>query len=549
MTCPSLTLESVSYVLPDGSTLFSDLSLHIDQRRTGLVGRNGVGKSVLGRLLAGQLAPSAGRCRRTGSVHYLPQHVSALPGQRIADLAGVAPLLDALERIAGGSVAPADFERVSEQWTAHADFAAALEQQGLGGHDPQSPAAQLSGGEAMQVALAGAWLLQPDLLILDEPSNHLDGPQRQRLMLQLQAWPGGVLVIGHDRVLLDGMQRIVELSAQGLRSYGGNYTAYAQQRACERRAAAELLAQRKHAQASGAQALHAQHQHQQQRQARAARHAAQANQAPILLGAQKHRSQISAGRLQQRQQAEQARLAEAVAQAAAQVEAGPAIAVLAPARPAGASQRLATLRQVELADGRWGGRQLDLLLHGQPRIGLVGPNGSGKSSLLQLLAGRLSATSGHCQVHVPVAYLDQDLGVLDPARSAFAHLHAAAPDAAAHVQRLRLALLGLDQARADLPSGQLSGGQRLKAALACALYRAQPAQLLLLDEPSNHLDLASLEAIEALLRSYRGALLVASHDAAFLQRLGLQQRLDTAQPQWRLAPWRTVQGGVWPAGW
>lgn len=140
-------------------------------------------------------------------------------------------------------------------------------------------------------------------------------------------------------------------------------------------------------------------------------------------------------------------------------------------------------------------------------------------------------------MHAPTAYLDQHLALLDPARSVVAQLQDADPAAPAHAQRLRLALLGLDRARADLPCSQLSGGQRLKAALACALYRAQPAQLLLLDEPTHHLDLASVEAIEALLRGHQGALVVASHDAAFLQRLGLQQRLDTAQAQWRLAPW------------
>ncbi|MCF8804411.1 ABC-F family ATP-binding cassette domain-containing protein, partial [Xanthomonas campestris pv. campestris] len=210
---------------------------------------------------------------------------------------------------------------------------------------------------------------------------------------------------------------------------------------------------------------------------------------------------------------------------------------LPPSSPATAAHRLATLQQVALADGRLGGRRLDLLLHGQPRIGVVGPNGSGKSSLLRLLAGQLQPSAGQCAIHVPVAYLDQGLAQLDPARSAAQHLHAADPDGQAHAQRLRLALLDLDQARADLPAGQLSGGQRLKVALACALYRARPAQLLLLDEPTNHLDLASVEAVEALLQDYRGALMVVSHDAAFLQRLGLQQRLDTAQSQWRLAPW------------
>ncbi|WP_138984760.1 ATP-binding cassette domain-containing protein, partial [Xanthomonas oryzae] len=99
MTCASLTLESVAYVLPDGSPLLSDLNIHIDQRATGLVGSNGVGKSVLARLLAGELLPSAGRCVRSGSVHDLPQRVSVAPEQSIAELAGVAPLLDALERI------------------------------------------------------------------------------------------------------------------------------------------------------------------------------------------------------------------------------------------------------------------------------------------------------------------------------------------------------------------------------------------------------------------------------------------------------------------
>ncbi|MBV6814370.1 ABC-F family ATP-binding cassette domain-containing protein [Xanthomonas campestris pv. passiflorae] len=537
MTCPSLTLEGVAYALPDGSPLFSDLNIHIDQRATGLVGRNGVGKSVLARLLAGELLPSAGRCVRSGSVHYLPQRVSVVPGQRIADLAGVAPLLDALDRIAAGSVAPADFECVGERWTAHAHFAAELERQGLGGRDPHAPAAQLSGGEAMRVALAGAFMSQPDVLILDEPGNHLDGPQRRRLMDQLLAWRGGLLVISHDRGLLEAMQRILELSGQGLRSYGGNYTFYAQQRASEQQAASDLLAQRKHARARGEQVLRAQLQRQQQRQARGARTAGQANQAAILLGGQRQRSEVSAGRLQQQGRAEQARLREAVVQAAAQVQVDPAIAVLAPTLPANTLRRLATLRQVEVAHARLGGRRVDLLLQGRPRIGLVGPNGSGKSTLLQLLAGRLQPSAGHCRVHVPVAYLDQDLALLDPARSAVAQLQEANPAAPAHVQRLRLALLGLDQARADLPCGQLSGGQRLKAALACALYRARPAQLLLLDEPTNHLDLASVEAIEALLRRHQGALVVASHDAAFLQRLGLQQRVDTAQAQWRLAPW------------
>lgn len=163
----------------------------------------------------------------------------------------------------------------------------------------------------MRVALAGAFLTQPDLLILDEPSNHLDGPQRQRLMDRLQARSGGLVVISHDRSLLEAMQRILELSAHGLRSYGGNYAFYARQRVLEQQAAGDLLAQCKHARARGEQALREQQLRQQQRQARGARTAGQANHAPIPLGRQKQRSQVSAGQ----RQAEQARLSEAVVQA------------------------------------------------------------------------------------------------------------------------------------------------------------------------------------------------------------------------------------------
>uniref|UniRef100_UPI0021480C92 ATP-binding cassette domain-containing protein n=1 Tax=Tahibacter caeni TaxID=1453545 RepID=UPI0021480C92 len=247
MTNPLLALDRVSCVLPDGRILFSDVDFVLDRRPVGLVGRNGVGKSFLARVIAGRTVPSAGRRTGAACVHYLPQQIAPGPGATVADLAGVAGALRALARIENGEVAVEDFDLVAQRWDLRERFAAALDAHGLGHLDAQRPAVSLSGGELTRVALLGGWLAEADVLVLDEPTNHLDRPHREALRRRLQAWRGGLLVVSHDRELLDGLQRIVELSPAGLADYAGNYAFYAQSReAAQARAVAEL-ARSKHA--------------------------------------------------------------------------------------------------------------------------------------------------------------------------------------------------------------------------------------------------------------------------------------------------------------
>uniref|UniRef100_UPI0028B0554C ATP-binding cassette domain-containing protein n=1 Tax=Achromobacter aegrifaciens TaxID=1287736 RepID=UPI0028B0554C len=315
MTNPYIALEGVSYVLPDGRTLFSGLDEQFDLRPTGLVGRNGVGKSVLARILAGQLPPAHGRCLRSGSVHYLAQQAAPDVAETVGGLAGMQATLAALERIEAGSAAAEDFDIVGERWGARLALQQELERCGLGHLDAATPAAALSGGEAMRVALIGALLSDADFLILDEPTNHLDRPNRQALAEQLHRWPCGLLVISHDRQLLEAMQRIVELSTLGLRGYGGGYSFYAQRKEEERSNALSLLEQRKHERQREEQALRVQHERQERRQARGNRQARDANQAKILLGRQKARSETSAGKLRHQHAAASERLALRVREA------------------------------------------------------------------------------------------------------------------------------------------------------------------------------------------------------------------------------------------
>ena len=537
MTNPHLTLEGVSHVLPDGRLLFSGLDETFDARSTGLVGRNGVGKTVLARILAGHLQPAEGKCLRSGQVHYLAQQTAMPEGGGVASLAGVEKVLDALARIEDGSVAPEDFEIVGERWDMRDRFAQELTRHGLDHLDLFTPASRLSGGEAMRVALMGAWLSDSDFMILDEPSNHLDRPSRQSLITQLQRWTRGLLVISHDRELLDAMQRTVELSALGLRSYGGNYTFYAQCKSQERQNALDQLEQRKLERRREEHAMRIERERQVRRQARGAQHGKEANQANILLGRQKERSESSAGSLRRQHAASREQLDRRVRDAARQVEEDRVISLRALPIVQSAQRRVAALEAVQLPFVSGVMRDVQLTLTGQQRIAVVGPNGCGKSTLLNVMAGRVAPLAGTCKVASETIFLDQRLTALAPERSILEHMQAAISGGVDADLRTRLAQSGLDAARISAPIGALSGGERLKATLACVLHADPPPRLLLLDEPCNHLDLPSVQAMETLLCAYRGALVVVSHDEVFLEKLGLTHRLRATSEGWRMMAW------------
>jgi len=532
MTPHSLTLDRVSYRLADGRPLFSDLTFSFDPVATGLVGANGAGKSVLARLLAGRVQPENGQVRGSGRVFLLPTP-GYPPAGTVGELAGVGAELAALQRIEAGSVDEADFACVGDRW----DLRERLQQQWQALRlpddlDPAQPAARLSGGQAMQVALSGAWASGADWLILDEPSNHLDAHHRQQLYAQLQQWRGGLLAISHDRALLGHMQQIVELDARGLHRYGGAWQHYADTRAAEREAA---IAQLDHARAQHRQqqrSAREQHQRQQQRQARGNRDAKQANQAPILLGRQKQRAEATHARAQQVQAERLQASSEQLRAAASAVHVAPELALFA-VEGERSSARLLQAQDLLLPHGCGVPLQLDIRIIGG--IAVVGDNGTGKSTLLRVLAGQLPARAGHVQRHAPLALLDQQLLGMSGERSILDTVQAANPTADPGELRTRLALLGLDAQRIQRPAASLSDGERVKGALASVLYAAPAPQLLLLDEPGNALDLSALQALEELLAAWPGALVMVSHDHHLLQALQPTQVLHVRSDGWQ---WR-----------
>lgn len=531
-SAPFLSLRHVSHALPDGRILLNDVSHDFDgSTRYGLIGRNGAGKSVLLQLAHGAMDTQAGRIVRSGRIAYVPQEQPRTAGTTLADIAGIALILRALSNIEAGSTRQSDFDLADGHWRIRDEWTRKLADAGLPAWQPDHPASIASGGELTRVALAGALMQTPDALLLDEPSNHLDAGARRWLMDQIDAWRGGLIVVSHDRTLLDAMSCIVELDRGMLSVHSGNYTAYRDHRDRLHAAREASLAHARNERTATLRTLRQQHDAQQQRNARERRKARDANQAPILLGMKKANAEAHAGRENVRRQDTVAALDNAVRQAAAQIDQSAGIALALPETAVPQGRRVLHLERAKPpypADVC----ALTMTLSGPFRLAIRGPNGCGKSTLLSMLAGELAPHAGVCDVRVPTAMLDQRASVMEEDKSLLETLQVVGATLAEGELRSRLALLGLGPELVSAPAGTLSGGERLKAALACALWRKTPAQLLLLDEPTNHLDIESAEALEKALRTYPGAMVVVSHDEAFLEGIG-----STHELIWQAAGW------------
>ena len=532
MSDARIRVSELSFHWPDGTPVLDALSFTLGPSRTGLVAPNGAGKSTLLRLLAGELAPSAGRIEVQGTLAYLPQHVVVEAGANVAQALGIADRLQALEAILAGSADEADFERLGGDWDLRERATATLARLGLGEVALDRPLSSFSGGEAMWLALASKLLQRPDVLLLDEPTNHLDRDARQRLHEVLADWPGCLLVASHDRELLAGMNQIAELRPSSLRLYGGGWDFYrdaalAGQAAAEQRVR-QLRSDVRRQQRDRQQA----HERGERRAGNAARGLADAGLPRIVAGNRERAAQVAAGKADDVH-------AQRLTQAQAQLrEASQALDETASVDFDLPATRVAGDRVLFHGEGlRVGlnGRELfaepglSLTIRGPERIALEGANGAGKTTLLQLLAGERQVDAGDVRrAPVRVAWLTQRLDLLDPARTVAENLAAFAPTMPALARAQLLARLQFRGARQALPVHALSGGERLRATLAC-LLQAEPApQLLLLDEPTNNLDLDSIAQLEQALRAYQGALVVVSHDRDFLEAIALTRRLRVA---------------------
>ncbi|MGW1672251.1 ABC-F family ATP-binding cassette domain-containing protein [Streptomyces sp. NPDC002324] len=519
----SLTCTSLSFAWPDGTPVLEDLQVAFGPGRTGLVGVNGSGKSTLLKLIAGELSPTEGTVRVAGEVGYLPQNVTLDTGLRVDEALGIAAARAALHAIEAGDVAEEHFATIGDDWDVEERALATLGQLGLGHVDLDRTIGEVSGGESVLLRLAALLLRRPDVLLLDEPTNNLDLFARRRLYEAVEAWSGVMVVVSHDRELLDLVDQIADLHAGEVTWYGGNFSAYEEALATEQEAAermvrvAETDLKKQKRELIDAQVKLA------RRKKFGQKMQDQKRVPKIVAGARKRAAQESAGKHRILHEERLAGAKERLDEAVEAVRDEDEIRVELPYTAVPPGRTVLTLLDLEL---RYGARvKGGLDLRGPERIALIGRNGSGKTTLLRTIAGELEPVSGETTAHVPMRFLPQRLDVLDDELTVAENVARFAPDATNNRIRARLARFLFRGARADQPAATLSGGERFRAALA-ALMLAEPApQLLMLDEPTNNLDMASVRQLTTALESYEGALIVASHDLPFLESIGITRWL------------------------
>ena len=524
---PAITLSRLTWSAPDGTAVLSDIDFTFGPKRIGLIGRNGVGKSTLLNLVTGALVPTGGSVAIDGTMALLRQEVEGAPDAMLADLFDARDALALLDKAAAGHASMDDLEQCD--WTLPDRIADTLSQVGLEGA-VATPLATLSGGQRTRAGLAAALFARPDFLLLDEPTNHLDSDGRAMLIALLGCWQGGAIVVSHDRALLDTMDAIVELTPSGLTSYGGNWSAYRIAKDVELAAAQHDFSHATRQAANLARSTQIARERQQRRDGAGKRDGARGGTPRILLGQRKAQAQQSSGDAARRAEQQQAQMRDAIATARDKIEIWEPLRVILPSAHVASDRVLLSLEAVRAGHdpARPALRGVSLHVRGPERIAITGPNGAGKSTLLHLIAGHLEPIAGRIQRPVACALLDQDASLLDPDVSIADNFAQAHPGATRNAVHAALARFGF---RADLSLqrvGTLSGGQKLRAALACVLGGDRLPPLLLLDEPTNHLDLDSIAAIEQGIAAYDGALIVVSHDAAFLNAIGITRTVAIA---------------------
>lgn len=524
-----IIVSDLSYHYTNRQSLFEAIDLSVPPGgKAAVVGSNGAGKSTLLKLLAGELTPTSGSIACAARPYYVPQQ-PCLAGLSVAEALGIAEKRAALHAICAGSTDPAHYDALGDDWEIESKCRAALDGWGLPHICPDTAAGALSGGEKTRLLLAGAALCQPEILLLDEPTNHLDEAGRRQLYAFVRDTRATVVVVSHDITLLNLLETIYELSPLGLKRYGGNYDFYREQKLVEQQALEQHIDA---AQSALKQARRRAQEVRERQEKRAAQGEKKKDQSPrILRKGLKDSGERTASRLRDQHAGVIGRNSEKIDGLRAMQPRECLLRIDFGDAQLHNGKLLAEARGVNFAypggTPLWS-EPLDAAIRSGERIRLRGGNGTGKTTLVRLLTGELQPTEGEIRrSDFSYVYLDQEYSRIGPPATV---LETAQSSNRNHLEdhelKMRLHRALFPAETWDKACDTLSGGERMRLSLCCLMIENHVPDLFILDEPTNNLDLQSLGILTDTIRSYRGTLLLISHDGHFADAVGITKVIE-----------------------
>lgn len=525
-----LTLQSVAYAHPNKDILFDGLNLIVNKHdKIALVGNNGTGKSTLLQILAGKLSPTQGLAMANSDPYVVPQVFGQFNYYSVAEALGVADTLNALHQILEGQANEENLSLLNNDWTIEERCEAALAHWKLEGIKLDQQMASLSGGQKTKVFLAGILLHRPEIVLLDEPSNHLDVQGRALLYDYIQSTKNTLVVVSHDRTLLNLLPTVCELNGNGITVYGGNYDFYAEQKAIAQEALQHDVKSKEKALRKAKEIQREALERQQKLDARGKRKQEKAGLPTIMQNTLKNNAERSTAQLK----GVHAEKINNIAQELSQLRQGMPLA----------DQMKLDLDHAAMHKGKvlveakninfsyseqilW--RQpLSFQLSSGQRVAITGANGSGKTTLIKMILGQLQPQIGVMErAGFKAIYIDQDYSLIDQSLSVYEQAqHFNNGTLQEHDIKIRLNRFLFAKDDWDKSCNALSGGEKMRLMLCSLTIANQAPDLIVLDEPTNNLDLQNIAILTAAINDYKGTLLVVSHDLHFLDQIAVKDTI------------------------
>jgi ATPase subunit of ABC transporter with duplicated ATPase domains len=525
-----LILQGVTYTHPNRDLLFADLNLVINkQEKIALIGNNGVGKSTLLNILSGNFPPSAGAVNAKSKPYYIPQLFGQFNDYNVAQALRIDHKLKALTEILDGHLTDTNLALLEDDWAIEERYKEALSYWHLQELDLTQKMGTLSGGQKTRVFLAGIAIHLPDIVLLDEPSNHLDTHSRSILYDYIKSTKQTLVVVSHDRTLLNLLNTVYELSKRGITTYGGNYDFYASQKAIEGNALAHDLKTKEKTLRKAKETEKESLERQQKLDARGKKKQEKAGLPTIVMNTLRNNAENSTSRMK----GIHSEKVTAISQQLHQLrEAIPDIDKMKMDFDNSTLHKgkiLITARDANFGyeDRLLWKEGLNFQIKSGERIAIKGLNGSGKTTLIKMILGELAPLSGNLdRAEIKTVYIDQDYSLIDNTLNVYEQAQRYNSGALQeHEIKIRLNRFLFTKEYWEKPCTALSGGEKMRLMLCSLTISNQAPDIIVLDEPTNNLDIMNVDILTTAINQYKGTLLVVCHDEYFLKQIEIERSI------------------------